>query len=99
MLEWFGRYLRRQRDLARGVDADLVQGNRRKFRLASSFFGLASLLSVIDRVARPHGLIQEVFFWLIGVLFLGSAFVGRWAWQERVFLVKPDPKKPPSLFK
>lgn|SRR6185437_1504626 len=99
MLEWFGRYLRRQRELAAGVDADLVRSNRGKFRLASSFFGLASLLSVIDRAARPHGLIQEVFFWLIGILFFGSVFVGNWAWRERAFLVKPDPKKPPSLFK
>ena len=99
MLEWFGRYLRRQRELAAGVDADLVRSNRRKFRFASSLFVLASLFLGIDRVVKPRGLVQEVFVWVTGVLYLGGTLVLNWAWQERAFLVKPDAKKPPSLFK
>jgi len=99
MLEWFGRYLRRQRELATGVDADLVRGNRRKFRLATSLFVLASLFSGIDRIVKPRGFIQEVFVWVIGMLFLGGTLVMVWAWQERAFLDKPDAKKPPSPFK
>ena len=99
MLEWFGRYLRRQRELAAGVDADLVRSNRRKFRLASSLFVLASLLLGIDRVVKPRGLIQEVFVWVTGVLFLGGTIVVQWAWRERAFLDKPDPERPPSHFK
>ena len=99
MLEWFGRYLRRQRELAAGVDADLVRSNRRKFRLASSLFVLASLLLGIDRVVKPRDIIQEVFVWVIGVLYIGGTLVVQWAWRERAFLVMPDAKKPPSLFK
>jgi hypothetical protein len=99
MLEWFGRYLRRQRELAAGVDADLARSNRRKFGLASSLLALASLFLGIDRAVKPRGLIQEVFVWVILVLYLGGTLVVNWAWRERAFLVKPDAKKPPSLFK
>ena len=99
MLEWFGRYLRRQRELAVGVDADLVRSNRRKFTFAGSLLAFASLFLGIDRVVKPRGLIHEVFVWVILVLYLGGTLIVNWAWQERAFLVKPDPKKPPSLFK
>ncbi len=99
MLEGFDRYLRRQRDLATGVDADLVQGNRRKFRLAISLIGVAFLLLGIDRIIKPHGLIQEVFGWLLGVLLVSGTLIAMWAGQERAFLDKPEPKKPSSLFK
>ena len=99
MLEWFGRYNQRQRDLAAGVDADLVRRNRGKFKLAGLLVALGSLLAGIERFIKLHGAIQEIGMWLSGLLLFGGVFLGYWAQRERVFLAKSDPKKPPSLFK
>lgn len=99
MLERFGRYRQRRRDLAAGVDADLVQSNWRKFKLAGLLVALGALLVGIDRFVKFHGLIQEIIAGLYVVFLLGGMFLAIWAEQEDAFLRKPDPKKPPSLFK
>ena len=99
MLEWFGRYSQRQRDLAAGVDADLVRSNRRKSTIALLLAGIGFLLLGVDRFAKFHGLIQKIVMWLSGLLLFGGVFLGYWARQVDAFLSKPDPKKPPSLFK
>lgn len=99
MLDWFSRYGQRQRDLAAGVDADLVQSNRKKSTIALLLSGAGFFLIGIDHFAKLHGLIHEVFVWLFGLLVFGGLFVGKWAQQERAFLGKSDPRKPPSLFK
>ena len=44
MHDWMERYLQRQRDLERGVDADRVQANRRKRRLSNWSFACGCLL-------------------------------------------------------
>jgi hypothetical protein len=99
MLDQFRRYRQRQRDLAAGVDADLVQSNRRKWKLTGGLFCLALLLLGIEKVTKPNGSLKELLVWLSALLFLGGIVLGQWAWQEQAFLHKPDPKKPPSLFK
>ncbi|MGB6623966.1 MAG: hypothetical protein WBE43_04210, partial [Candidatus Acidiferrales bacterium] len=48
MLDWFRRYRQRQRDLAAGVDADLVRSNRRKSRFALWCVGIGFLLFGIN---------------------------------------------------
>ena len=99
MFEWFGRYNQRQRDLAAGVDADLVRSNRKKWRISLLLVGVGFLFFGIDYFVKLHGLIQEIVRWISVVLIFGGVFLGRWAGQVDAFLSKPDPKKPPSLFK
>jgi 4-hydroxybenzoate polyprenyltransferase len=99
VFDWFSRYSQRQRDLAAGADADLVQSNRRKWKLTGALFCLASLIVGIEKWATPNGVLKEILMWFSGLLYLGAVFLAQWAWQEQAFLDKPDPKKPPSFFK
>jgi hypothetical protein len=97
VFDWFSRYRQRQRDLAAGVDADLVAGNRKKGNLGLSLVVVGFL--VFAASARSHSAITEALRWLGGAMLLVGFFIVEWARQERAFLNKPDPKKPPSLFK
>ncbi|HEV2617389.1 MAG TPA: hypothetical protein VGU63_12360 [Candidatus Acidoferrales bacterium] len=99
MFEWFDRCDQRQRDLAAGVDADLVRSNRKKWRIWLWLLGVGFVLLGVDHFAKFHGLIQEIVRWISGLLFVGAMLLGYWAQQESAFLNTPDPKKPPSLFK
>jgi hypothetical protein len=99
MFDLFRRYSQRQRDLAAGADADLVQSNRKKWRSFWWLFGLFLLLEGIEKVVKPHGLVQEIFRWLIPTSLAFCMLLGLWARVESGFLREPDPKKPPSLFK
>lgn len=99
MLEWFSRYNQRQRDLAVGVDADLVQSNRKKLRISLLLISASFLFIGIDHFVKLHGHAHEIVTWIFGFLLVGGVFLGRWAGLESSFLRKPDPKEPPSLFK
>ncbi|MFZ0703915.1 MAG: hypothetical protein WAN10_00690 [Candidatus Acidiferrales bacterium] len=99
MFDWFSRYSQRQRDLAAGVDADLVASNWRKTKLWLSLFLGGILLLWIAGTAEVHGVVKEISRWLGSAMTLVGFAIAIWAQQERAFLHKPDPKKPPSLFK
>ena len=45
---WVERWQKRRRELAEGADADLIQSNRRRFRVAFGLIGLAFVLGLID---------------------------------------------------
>jgi 4-hydroxybenzoate polyprenyltransferase len=98
VFDWFSRYRERQRDLAAGVDADLIASNRKKTKIALVLLGLGLLLLWIA-AAESHGTVREILRWLGGTVLSVGFFVAVWDQQERAFLNKPDPKKPPSLFK
>jgi len=97
LFDYFSRYIQRKRDLAAGVDADLVAGNRKKFRVGLLLFIGGFLLFAGS--AKIHGVMAEVLRWIGGATFMVGFFMVTWAQQERAFLNRPDPKKPPSLFK
>ena len=96
---WIRRQAQRDQDLQSGVDADLIQDNRRRFRLALLLIGFAVFLTLVDRVLQPQGWLRNVVVWIAGGCAI-AGFIGlRWAFAESSFLHNPDPKEPPSLFK
>jgi hypothetical protein len=96
---WFERYHRRQDELARGADADLVRDNRKRYILAFSLLGLAILLSLLVSKVHPGEQLRLV----LRVVAAGSGVAGllllTWARQEEIVLDKPDPEPPPRIFK
>jgi len=97
-MSWLRRYQQRQRDLARGVDADLVRDNRNRLRWAAylscalAFPAIAHILSLpqalriaADMIAIPCAIVAIVLF--------------PWSMATNRFLRKPDPEPPPSIFK
>lgn len=99
MWSWIERRIERQRELDRGVDADLVRGNRRRQMLALWSFGFLGMLVTLDRLLHLRGWFHELVF-IVAMVFLVLGFVAsRWASKESAFLNRPDPKEPPRLFK
>ncbi len=48
MPNWWERKAQRERDLAEGVDADLVSANRRRWTLGYKLFAIGALLLATD---------------------------------------------------
>jgi len=99
VLDWFRRSAARRRDLARGVDADLVRDADKRFRLALYLLGPGFLLVLILSNVHFEGFLRAAGSATAAVLLSGGMFLGWWSRVERGFLNKPDPKEPPSLFK
>jgi hypothetical protein len=99
MFGWIRRWNQRQRDLTRGVDADLVRDNRKRYKLAFGLQGLALFLILL--CAKFH--IPRTLRWILsaaaGLSFLAGWLLALWAQQEAGFLNKPDPEEPPRIFK
>jgi len=99
VLDWFERRRERQRELARGVDADLVLDTRRRRYKGWSLVGCGLLILFALRFARlPERLAQAggiaaVLFMIVGGLLTS------WADAEQKWLNRPDPKDPPSILK
>jgi hypothetical protein len=99
MWNWLERRLQRQDDLDRGVDSDLVRGNRKKWKIAALLFAVSMLFFGIRSLVLISARVQKVFD-VIGATLLVLGFViGRWAWREFAFLNQPEPKEPSRLFK
>ena len=99
MREWLKRLNERQRDLGRGVVADLVRDNRSRWRSALGISLLGIVLVVgEDRAPIPGWAHLSIRIAGIAFLLLGLV-VAKWALQERAFLNKPDPEEPPRMFK
>jgi hypothetical protein len=99
MWEWLRRWQQRQQDLSRGVDADLVRDNRRRYRLALVLLGGGSLLGVVSVKLGLSGTPQTVIVALAVVLFFTGILTGRWAAAESAFLSRPDREDPPKVFR
>jgi hypothetical protein len=99
MSNWLKRFQERQRELAQGADADLVQANRQRYKRALLLLAFdAGLIFLNDKVnlsplLRTAVGILSVIIFLLGLLLL------KWAWKESVFLNRPDPEVPPSILK
>lgn len=99
MISWWSREAQRERDLAVGVDADLIRDNRRRFRLSFILIGTAAVLAVICRTLYLSGWIANICFG-VSIVLIVSGFVSfKWAQAESRFLHRPDPEEPPKIFK
>jgi len=99
MANWLRRYLQRQDDLARGVDADLVRENRARGRRGLLSFAASLLIIWLVDKTHLHGLAAKILLGAAFALFLYAFFVLTWAKEQSAFLNKPEPEKPLSLFK
>jgi hypothetical protein len=96
---WFKRWFERQDALERGVDADLVAANRRKWKLVSWFVACGVLLLNLDLLFPIPSWLRRVVFFPAALLIIAGVVLLRWASAEHAFLNKPEPKAPPSIFK
>jgi len=94
---WLKRSSARQEELRRGVDSDLIQQNRIRFRnglllllSALALRWLHTRLHFIDGAGKVSAAVE------IGLSLYG-AFLLSWWWQQTIFLDKPDAEKPPSM--
>ena len=77
MHNWIDRWQKRQRELAEGVDADLIHANRRRSRLALGAGVFGFLLLVIDEKLHLPTVLRTVLGTVaVGCLLL-SIRVGR----------------------
>jgi hypothetical protein len=99
MSGWLERWRERQRDLARGVDADLVSDNHRRYKLAGGLIGLGFLLILVGLKARLSGALPMILATVGGALVIAGWFLGIWANRMNMLLRKPDAEDPPRIFK
>jgi hypothetical protein len=99
MRGWLERWVQRQKDLERGVDADLVRAVRRKWRLVAWLFASCGLLIGVDRLFQPHGWFQKGLVSFTVLFFVVGAIIARWAAAENAFLNRPESEEPRRLFK
>jgi len=57
---WFTRWRERQRELAAGVDADLVQANRQRWKLSLSLWALLFVLLGIQAKIKLPAIAQKI---------------------------------------
>ena len=99
MESWLERWRKRQIELAEGADADVVQSYRRRFKTAFRLLGVAVVLLLAEaRIPLFHRL-DLVLRTIAIICFLPGIVLVRWAAAERDFLIKPEPEKPPTVFK
>jgi hypothetical protein len=99
MWNWFERWVQRQNDLEKGVDADLVEGNRRKWKLVFWFMGCGALLLSLDGLFLIPIWFRRVVLFSSALMIIAGFLLLRWASAEHAFLNRPEPKEPPSIFK
>jgi hypothetical protein len=99
MRGWFQRRSQRRHDLTRGVDADLVRDNRKRFKIAFGLIGLGILLALLGGELHTANLLHWVLLDTGGVSVLAGFLLAIWAREESAFLTKPDPEEPPTIFK
>ena len=99
MRNWLKRQQDRQRELERGVDADLVHGNRRRFRVSFRLLAAGTVLALAARyLPGPPWARRTLTLAASGCLVCGFILF-KWAMRERAFLNEPGPEEPPKLFK
>jgi len=99
MPNWWERRAQRERELAEGVDADLVSANRKRWTLGSKLFVIGALLLAIEWPWRLPRWVHLVVASIAFVLIVTASIRWKWAQAEQAFLGKPERKAPPILFK
>ena len=95
---WAERCRKREQELAEGADADLLQANRRRFRMAFVLVGIAVVLGPLGAKLHLPSMLSVVFRVAAGISAVSGIVLGMWAREEHGFLTKPDPERPPEIF-
>jgi hypothetical protein len=96
---WFSRWRERQRELAAGVDADLIRANRRRQNLALQLLLASFLLIAVQAKVKLPSFAAKIALALTIACFLGSFVLGHWASAGNEFLHRPARPEPPSIWK
>ena len=99
MWNWLKRIDKRQRDLRRGVDADLVRDNRIRWRNGLSMILLGIVLIAGDSQAPIPEWAHLAIRIAGGLSLLTGLGLAKWALRERAFLNQPDSEETPRMFK
>ena len=99
MPSWLERWEKRHRELAEGADTELMQANRRRFRLAFALIGVGFALAVLGGKLHLPSTFDAAVRVIAGAAVVIGFVLGRWARQEREFLTQPDPEGPPEIFR
>jgi len=99
MADWLERRRKRQREIAEGTDADLVQANRTRFRVAFGLVGVGFILIILSGKLHLKGRLDTVLRVIAAVSVVVGFVLGRWARSEREFLTRPDQEGPPEIFR
>jgi hypothetical protein len=98
-MSWLRRVLQRRSDLARGVDADLMHANTRRFQFSIALLAFSALFAwSVHKVPFPYPL-RLTLSVIAALFFISGVVLWKWALAEHRFLTKPDPEPPPSIFK
>jgi len=95
---WFSRWQGRQKEIASGVDAELIEQNRKRYKLPFRLLLCAFVCLGIAALKLPH-LLHEAAAWLAAALFIVWMFLLKWVRAERWQLERPGPAEPPSIWK
>ena len=96
---WLRKSQNRLRELAEGVDADLVQANQKRFKTAFRLLGLAIVLGLVGEGLHLPEVLRTIVRCVTVVFAAVGLLMAKWAQQESAFLSRPDPEGPPKIFK
>ena len=88
MSTWWERSRKRDLELAEGADADLMQANRRRYRVAFALMGLAVLIVYLEPKIHLPGKLSTIIRVLAAASFEVGVLLVKWA-QTRVFVPHP----------
>jgi hypothetical protein len=97
MPNWWERKAQRERDLAEGVDADLLSANRRRWALGYKLSAIGALLLATDWLWRLPRWMHLVVASIVFMLMVTAIITWKWARAEQAFLEKPEGTKPLGL--
>ena len=96
---WAERWQKRRRELAEGADADLMQSNRRRFRVGFGLIGLAFVLALMGAKISFPATVEITLRVGAGISGVIGIVLAKWAQQEHTFVSRPDPESPPEIFR
>jgi hypothetical protein len=99
MSSWWERSRKRDLEIAEGADADLLQQNRCRSKLAFTLIGLAVLIVYGDSKVHFPSKVSMALRMFAAVSFALGAVLAKWAQHEHSFLTRPDPEGPPEIFR
>jgi hypothetical protein len=94
---WVNRWQKRRREAGEGADADIMQANHRRFRVAFALIGFAVLLALLGAKLLFPVPIDTVLRAAAGICGVVGFVMAKWAQQEHAFLTRPDSGSPPEI--
>ena len=85
MPNWWERRAQRERELAEGIDAELVSANWKRWTLGSKLFVIGALLLAIDWLWRLPRWVHLVVASIAFVLIVTASITWKWAQAEQLF--------------